>query len=819
MPLEEHQRYSFRKLKFGLASVALAVFLTGTAGLAQADETSNTEQGDGNQLTSQDNKQEINQTQADTNQAQVDGNQANSTQSALASSEGEGQQGQTTSAGTSEANANNQADLAQATDASQGTTSLNTDQASSGANSDSELSDSKLATKANASAGPAKLALAKSATSEPTYRNTFVDDGQGNWYYLDDNGNNVTGRQSINGQELYFAQDGKQVKGQEATIDGKVYYFDGDTGDMWVNRFRMGQDDQTWFYYGGDGARVAGLQEINGQNLYFDPETGKQAKGVFAADNNGKHHYYDKDSGAQWENRFVQVSGKWYYLGSDGVPVTGAQEINGQDLYFNEDGSQLKGGFAEFDGANHYYEADTGDLVKNTSRVINGITYQFDDDGVAVALDKVETVKSSIVVSSYEFGPSVSKVILQFDKKVTPAVIHSGAKIWTNGVERQITNSYVSDESGHVVYFDSSNYVTLELAVPYDSEDASKNASPFTFDLASYRNQWLSSYKVKVAGLQVQADGSDNQQVIDSEQEAINNRLLPDTDRFSERGTLGQYQYAAYTPSQAKAGEKNPLIIWLHGIGEVGTDIDIPLLASGVVNLTKDSIQNHFTSTGTGAQKGAYVLALQSPTAWTKDDTSKLMAAIRSYVAAHPDIDTSRIYLSGVSNGGGMTLAMGVAYPRYFAALVPISAPYDTYLSNNNETIDATALSALSNQPMWMISTRADTTLNVDNHVLPFYKDLLQAGSQNKWLSYFETNVGEFDNHPTYNGHWSWVYFLNDEVTGVQNTENAKTWSGLTGMVATNATHGGDSQAVYNGKSYNDVFDWLNAQNRRTRQA
>ena len=40
---------------------------------------------------------------------------------------------------------------------------------------------------------------------------------------------------------------------------------------------------------------------------------------------------------------------------------------------------------------------------------------------------------------------------------------------------------------------------------------------------------------------------------------------------------------------------------------------------------------------------------------------------------------------------------------------------------------------------------------------------------------------------------------------------NVVTWSGLTGMVATNPTNGGDAQV--NGVSYNNIFNWLNAQN------
>lgn len=43
--------------------------------------------------------------------------------------------------------------------------------------------------------------------------------------------------------------------------------------------------------------------------------------------------------------------------------VTGDQEINGQELRFDENGVQTKGGFAtDAEGNKHYYDAKTGDL-------------------------------------------------------------------------------------------------------------------------------------------------------------------------------------------------------------------------------------------------------------------------------------------------------------------------------------------------------------------------------------------------------------------------------------------------------------------------
>lgn len=49
--------------------------------------------------------------------------------------------------------------------------------------------------------------------------------------------------------------------------------------------------------------------------------------------------------------------------------------------------------------------------------------------------------------------------------------------------------------------------------------------------------------------------------------------------------------------------------------------------------------------------------------------TEILMDTIKDYVASNPDNDPSRIYLSGCSNGGYMTLNMAIQYPDYFCCL------------------------------------------------------------------------------------------------------------------------------------------------------
>ena len=74
--------------------------------------------------------------------------------------------------------------------------------------------------------------------------------------------------------------------------------------------------------------------------------------------------------------------------------------------------------------------------------------------------------------------------------------------------------------------------------------------------------------------------------MVSSEQDAINNRLMPTTEVFDERGQVGNMQYAAYSAQTGTGNSTKPLIVWLHGIGERGTDMNIPLLSNDVYALT-----------------------------------------------------------------------------------------------------------------------------------------------------------------------------------------------------------------------------------------
>jgi predicted peptidase len=249
-------------------------------------------------------------------------------------------------------------------------------------------------------------------------------------------------------------------------------------------------------------------------------------------------------------------------------------------------------------------------------------------------------------------------------------------------------------------------------------------------------------------------------QVWDTESDRVSKTL----DKFDLSGryeTSEEFSmsYAVYTPDNNN--EKSPLIIWLHGGGEGGTDPTVPLLANRAANYASDEIQAIF--------KGAYVLVPQCPGAWMHnaegvmnhgegDDMyhKGLMEFIKSFVGDHPDIDSDRIYVGGCSNGGYMSLKLILQHPDYFAA------GYISALAYRSQYISDEQIESIKDVPIWFVHAADDQTTKPQQTVLPVYKRLMAAGAKNVHLSYYDHVVditgffGGEDYH--YTGHWSWVY-------------------------------------------------------------
>lgn len=136
--------------------------------------------------------------------------------------------------------------------------------------------------------------------------------------------------------------------------------------------------------------------------------------------------------------------------------------------------------------------------------------------------------------------------------------------------------------------------------------------------------------------------------------------------------------YRLMEPTEADPGEQFPLVVFLHGAGERGTDGDTALKHLGPVLATREMRTKH----------PCYVLAVQCPRdqTWVEPDprtlnptmTEQPSMAIRGVMAAMDQVikdravDRERIYLTGLSLGGYGAWDIAIRRPEMFAAVVPI---------------------------------------------------------------------------------------------------------------------------------------------------
>ncbi len=417
-------------------------------------------------------------------------------------------------------------------------------------------------------------------------------------------------------------------------------------------------------------------------------------------------------------------------------------------------------------------------------------------------------VSFELFVGSYAGGPAIEKAVLHFEDAIAAseltddlfAVSYTGQG-W-GGPQTMVLGQgsgqtiYLSDADGNKVSASSANYVTIEYTVSYGQWSFNGNLSPFTYQTV---NTWNDStiYSVDIGdGLTLEIGGTAYTTL--SDVTAPTEWVVPDLAVWDLNGTHTEgditLTYGSYGTEEMKNdGVENPLIIWLHGAGEGGTDPSVAILGNQVTNLAKDVIQDYFV---TDTVKGAYVLAAQTPTAWMDKDGSgvygteeasqyyvaALKGLIDAYIEENGDIDMDRIYVGGCSNGGFMTVNMIINYTDFFAAAYPVCEAYDA------KWLTDEAVEALTDLPIWFTHSANDNTVSIynkeggswtapatpttpqDAYTNNLYIRLINAGAENVHYSLFESvNVDGVN----YDGHWSWIYTLRDECVNVQPTEGA----------------------------------------------
>jgi predicted peptidase len=142
----------------------------------------------------------------------------------------------------------------------------------------------------------------------------------------------------------------------------------------------------------------------------------------------------------------------------------------------------------------------------------------------------------------------------------------------------------------------------------------------------------------------------------------------------SSASVKNDLKYLLYTPDGYEAStESYPLVIWLHGGDQGGSDIE-KVKSSGIPKLIEDGKQFPFL-----------VFSPQNPSEELLYPIEKVDSALEEVISKYR-VDRSRIYVVGFSRGGFGAWALAEQFPDKFAAIVPIAGGGNRhYLNRTNE--------------------------------------------------------------------------------------------------------------------------------------
>lgn len=393
-------------------------------------------------------------------------------------------------------------------------------------------------------------------------------------------------------------------------------------------------------------------------------------------------------------------------------------------------------------------------------------------------------------VTGYDWGSATDKVIVTLPEAIDSVSVddvtvseHKQGIDWESedkhetelDVDRKVEKAYLVDEKGEETT-KASDKVCLELYV------SPNDGNPIMWSPVTQYNTWCDPYDLTIKIGDTEITEGTLETVVDD---------IPEDQFTAEDGTV--YNYAHYD-----AEGSDVVFVWLHGMGEGGaadlgdaTNVKVTQLANKVTAFYGEEFQQ-----AVGGEKGVNVLVPQAPTFWLdmggdgdnaerlskNDGTSRYTESLYELIQKYAeDVGAKKIILAGCSNGGFMVMNMAVNYPEAWTAIVPICEAY------RDENFTDEQIEAIKDIPMFFIYSKADTTVDPTAFEEPTIERLEKAGASNLKV-YAPEDVhdtsgkytGEDGNPYVYAGHWSWIYFDNNEAVAEDETN---CWDWLGGLV------------------------------------
>lgn len=222
---------------------------------------------------------------------------------------------------------------------------------------------------------------------------------------------------------------------------------------------------------------------------------------------------------------------------------------------------------------------------------------------------------------------------------------------------------------------------------------------------------------------------------------------------------LGQtsHRYQVYVPVEFDPGRSWPVILFLHGAGERGSDGLKPTQVGVGTAIRMD--RDRFPAIAVFPQvspEGAWV-----------GDMARVASLALDLAIAEFHGDPERIYLTGISMGGYGTWYMGFDAPERFAALVPVCGgivpppgrPLLRQLPATAGAADpyAAAASRLKEVPAWVFHGAEDAVIPASES-RRIVEALKKAGGDVRYTEYKDVEHNSWDRAYAEPELWTWLF-------------------------------------------------------------
>lgn len=173
---------------------------------------------------------------------------------------------------------------------------------------------------------------------------------------------------------------------------------------------------------------------------------------------------------------------------------------------------------------------------------------------------------------------------------------------------------------------------------------------------------------------------------------------------YTDAETGETMSYRLFKPAAYSPTKSYPLVLFLHGSGEYGTDNQAQLMANqGAIIWAKPEEQ---------AKHPCFVLAPQAATSWVEESVGPehpvadiaMAVKVLKRVRDSYHVDGGRLYATGISDGGMGVWKLNETYPELFAAMVPVCGGGDPQQAYK-----------LINKPIWAFHGEGDPVVPVND--------------------------------------------------------------------------------------------------------